>query len=65
MFSRDGVFIRRRPGHQQSEQFGSAEIYLLSFEIMGHKVLLQLLVGVVDAQLLQVIDLKALEPVHI
>lgn len=39
--------------------------YLLSSEIMGHKVLLEFLVGVVDAQLLQVIDLETLEPVHV
>lgn len=39
--------------------------YLLGFEIMSHKVLLQFLIGVVDAQLLQVIDLKALEPIDI
>lgn len=32
---------------------------------MGHKVLLQFLIGVVDAQLLQVVDLKTLEAVHI
>lgn len=32
---------------------------------MSHKVLLEFLVGIVDAQLLQVIHLKALEPVHI
>lgn len=41
------------------------QTYLLGFEIMSHKVLLQFLIGVVDAQLLQVIDLKAFEPIHI
>lgn len=40
-------------------------LYLLSSEIMSHKVLLQFLVGVVDAQLLQVIDVETLEPVNI
>lgn len=39
--------------------------YLLSPEIMSNKVLLQFLIGIVDAQLLQVIDLETLEPVHI
>lgn len=39
--------------------------YLLRSEIMSHKVLLQFLVGVVDAQLLQVIYVETLEPVDI
>lgn len=39
--------------------------YLLSFEIMSHKMLLQFLISVVDAQLLQVIDLETFKPVHI
>lgn len=39
--------------------------HLLSSEIMSHKVLLQFLVGIVDAQLLQVIDVETLEPVDI
>ena len=39
--------------------------YLLSFEIMGDKVLLQFLVGVVDTKLLQVVELEALKPVDI
>lgn len=32
---------------------------------MSHKVLLQFFVGVVDAQLLQIIDVETLKPVHI
>lgn len=39
--------------------------YLLSSEIMSHKVLLQFLIGVVDAQLLQVVDMETLKPVHV
>lgn len=39
--------------------------YLLSFEIMGHKVLLEFLIGIVDAELLQVVGLKTLKAVHI
>lgn len=39
--------------------------YLLSSEIMSHKVLLQFFIGVVDAQLLQVIDVETLKPVHV
>lgn len=32
---------------------------------MSHKVLLQFLIGVVDAQLLQIIDVETLKPVHV
>ena len=39
--------------------------YLLSLEIVSHKVLLQFFIGVVDTQLLQVIVLEALKPVYI
>lgn len=39
--------------------------YLLSSEIVSYEVLLQLFVGVVDAQLLQVIDAEALKAVHV
>lgn len=39
--------------------------YLLSPEIMSHKVLLQFLIGVVDTKLLQVIDVETLKPVNI
>lgn len=41
------------------------QLYLLSSEIVSYEVLLQLLIGVVDAQLLKVIDAKALEAVHV
>lgn len=62
-----------RPGHRHYKQITISVTmaqetdrrYLLSSEIMSHKVLLQFLVGVVDAQLLQVIDVETLKPVHI
>lgn len=39
--------------------------YLLSSEVVGNKVLLQLFIGIVDTQLLQVVDLEALKSIHI
>lgn len=39
--------------------------YLLSSEVVSYKVLLQLFVGIVDAQLLQVVEAEALKAVHI
>lgn len=39
--------------------------YLLRTEIVSHKVLLQFFIGIVDAELLQVIDAEALKTVHI
>lgn len=41
------------------------QFYLLSSEIVSYKVLLQLFIGVVDAQLLQVIQAETLKAVHI
>lgn len=39
--------------------------YLLGLEEMGYKMLLQFLIGVVDAQLLQVIFGKRFKPINI
>lgn len=39
--------------------------YLLCSEVMGHKMLLELLIGIVDAQLLKVVGLETFKPVHI
>ena len=44
---------------------GRLNAHLLCSEVVGDKVLLQLLVGVVDAELLQVVPLEALEAVHV
>lgn len=40
-------------------------LLLLGFQIVSYEVLLQLLVGVVDAQLLQVVQQEALEAIHV
>lgn len=41
------------------------QFYLLSSEVVSYKVLLQFFIGVVDAQLLQVIEAETLKAVHI
>lgn len=45
--------------------FRNMLLYLLSPEVVSYEVLLQFFVGIVDAQLLQVVDAKALKAVHV
>lgn len=40
-------------------------VYLLSAQVMSHKVLLQFFVCIVDAQLLQIISVETLKAIHI
>lgn len=47
------------------QDFRKTLLYLLSSEVVSYEVLLQFFIGVVDAQLLQVIDAKALKAVHV